>query len=208
MVQMWLLSKVVVYWTTSSPAFQCWKARGWGQCTKFPITLKLIDLSVDQYLQCCLIPSCTLCVNLTISGSPSNVTLRELNSTSVELTWSETFAPPTVTIQSYTVTVFNTSEPESPQILAYYITEATATESGLYSYTYNLGEEPTQCTQIVFSVTSTSSVGTSPPSNVTWESTFDDSEGSWHDCVICSVCNGLVWGFCLSHLHVYYIALL
>ena len=105
-----------------------------------------------------------------VSGPPSNVTLRELNSTSIEIIWSESFVPPTVTLERYSITVFNTSEPSNHQQQIDIISDVgTPTSDGRYSRIFSFGQGLTQCTQITFSVTSTSSIGTSPASNVSWE---------------------------------------
>ena len=105
-----------------------------------------------------------------ISGPPSNVTLRELNSTSVEVTWSESFFPPTVTLERYSITVFNTSGSSNHQQQIYFISDVgPPTSDGRYSRIFSFGQGLAQCTQITFSVTSISSIGTSPASNVSWE---------------------------------------
>ena len=106
-------------------------------------------------------------------GSPANVSRRVLNSTSVQLTWYESFTPTNVTIERYTVSVFNTSKPQSHQLLEEYNDEGPPADSGLYSHTFNFDRGLTTCTQITFSVTSTSTIDTSPPSNVTWEMLVD-----------------------------------
>ena len=111
--------------------------------------------------------------HLSFPGSPANVSRRVLNSTSVQLTWYESFTPPNVTIERYTVSVFNTSKPQLHQLLEEYDDEGPPADSGLYSQTFNFEGGLTTCTQITFSVTSTSTIGTSPPSNVTWEMLID-----------------------------------
>lgn len=106
---------------------------------------------------------------LAVSGLPSNVTRHVLNSTSIEVTWSESFVPPTVTLERYSISVFNTSEPNNHRQIDTRTNVGPPTSNGLYSQIFNFDQELTQCTQITFSVTSTSSIGTSPPSNVSWE---------------------------------------
>ena len=101
------------------------------------------------------------------------MSLREVNSTSVQLTWSESFVPANVTIERYTISVVNTSLPEAHELLETIIHEDPPISDDLFSRVFNFDRGLTQCTQITFSVTSTSSIGTSPPSNVTWEMPID-----------------------------------
>ena len=111
------------------------------------------------------------------AGPPSSVARRVINSTAVELSWrAEQYLPPAVTIQRYSIRVLNTSDPRSPQILQTSTEEGAPDENGILSHVFNFERELSPCTQITFSVTSTSSVGTSPPSNVTWERLRD---GLW-----------------------------
>ena len=104
-----------------------------------------------------------------MSGPPFNVTLHELNSTAVKVTWSESFVPPTVTLERYSAMVFNTSEPNNHQLIKTVTEVEPPTGGSLYSQIFSFDQGLTQCTQITFSVTLTSSIGTSPASNVSWE---------------------------------------
>ena len=84
--------------------------------------------------------------------------------------------PPTVTVQGYSLDIFNTSNPDRGQhLLLDRVSDVGPPGSnGRYSYIFVFDKEPTQCMQITFSVTSLSSVGTSSPSNATWEKIMTD----------------------------------
>ena len=115
-------------------------------------------------------PSVVTNVFPSLAGAPSGLTRRVINSTSVEISWrAEQYLPPTVTLQHYTISAHNTSDPRSPQQLQTVVEEGAPDDSGVYSRVFNFDRELSPCSQITFSVTSTSYIGTSLPSNVTWE---------------------------------------